>query len=150
VAKVLQRVLEAEAEEAEFSEFRRNIRENAKIISCMRAASEQIKRIFCGLAQGSVQNSGREYCLKKEEVKRMLQVAAITERSTDLVVEECFNELKLREEGLFYYDFLAVLQWLALATISSQREEDPDNEEEESLLIVEKLKYLIDKIAALS
>lgn len=66
----------------------------------------------------------------------MLQISAITEKNTDLIIEECFNQLKLREEGLFYYDFLGVLQWLALATISSQKEEDIDNEEEESMLIV--------------
>lgn len=150
VIKILQRIIEVETEEAEFSEFRRNIRENAKIISYIRSSSEQIKRIYCHQAQNSIQNSAREYCLKKEELKRMLQMASITEKNTDLIIEECFNELKLREEGLFYYDFLGVLQWLSLATISSQKEEDVDNEEEESLLIVEKLKYLIDKIAALT
>jgi hypothetical protein len=30
-------------------------------------------------------------------------MAALTEKNTDLVVEECFNELKLREDGIFYY-----------------------------------------------
>lgn len=33
----------------------------------------------------------------------MLQLASITEKNINLVVEECFSELKLREDGVFYY-----------------------------------------------
>ncbi len=37
-----------------------------------------------------------------------------------------------------------------MATIASDKEErDIDNDEEESMLIVEKIKYLIDKVVAL-
>jgi len=77
-------------------------------------------------------------------------MAALTEKNTDLVIEECFNELKLKEDGIFYYEFLTVIQWLAMATISSEKEEQElDNDDEESSLIVEKIKYLVDKISAL-
>jgi hypothetical protein len=45
---------------------------------------------------------------------------------------------------------LNIIQWLAMATIASDKEErDIDNDEEESMLIVEKIKYLIDKVVAL-
>lgn len=33
----------------------------------------------------------------------MMQMAAVTDKNVDIVVEDCFNELKLREEGVFYY-----------------------------------------------
>lgn len=39
VVKIIQRIIEVETEEEEFSEFRRNIRENAKIISYIRSSS---------------------------------------------------------------------------------------------------------------
>jgi len=39
--------------------------------------------------------------------------------------------LKLREEGVFYYEFLNIMQWLAIASVSSEKEgEDIDNDEE--------------------
>lgn len=77
----------------------------------------------------------------------MLQLASITDKNINMVVDECFSELRLREEAIFYYDFLSIVQWLAVTVICSDKEgEDPDNNEEESLLIVEKMKYLVSKV----
>lgn len=53
----------------------------------MRSNCDQLKKIFTHQAQTSIQNSGVEYCIKKEEVKRMLQLASITEKNINLVVE---------------------------------------------------------------
>jgi hypothetical protein len=52
----------------------------------MRTNCDQLKKIFSHQARTSIQNSAGEYCLKKEEIKRMLQLAAITEKNTDLVI----------------------------------------------------------------
>jgi len=52
----------------------------------MRANCDLLKKIFYHQAKTSIQNSGAEYCLKKEEIKRMLQMAAITEKNIDLIV----------------------------------------------------------------
>ena len=42
------------------------------------------------------------------------------------------------------------MQWLAITVIGSEKEgEDLDNMDEESLLIIEKIKYLIDKVVPL-
>lgn len=79
----------------------------------------------------------------------MLQLASITERNINLVVDECFNQLKLKEDAVFYYEFLNILQWLAVTVISSDKEgQELENTEEEASLITEKIKYLINKIKA--
>ena len=88
----------------------------------MRSNSDNLKSIFTYQALSSVQNSASDYCIRKEEVKRMLQLASITERNINLVVDECFNQLKLKEDAVFYYEFLNILQWLAVTVISSDKE----------------------------
>ena len=65
VSKVLQRVADIEREEDEFTEYRRNIRENPKIIAFVRSSSEELKGIFAHQALGSVQNSAVDYCIRK-------------------------------------------------------------------------------------
>jgi len=88
----------------------------------MRSDSQQLKSIFTYHALTSVQNSADEYCIRKEEVKRMLQLASITDKNINIVVDECFSELRLREEAVFYYDFLSIVQWLAMTVICSDKE----------------------------
>ena len=88
----------------------------------MRSNSDNLKSIFTYQALSSVQNSASDYCIRKEEVKRMLQLASIAERNINLVVDECFNQLKLKEDAVFYYEFLNILQWLAVTVISSDKE----------------------------
>ena len=147
VGRVLDRVSEVEEEEEDFTEWRRNLRQSSQIIAFVRGQSDAIKAIFCKQARSSIQNSASEYCLKKEELKRLLQRANITERSTDLVIEQCFTDLKLREEGLYYYEFLEALQWLALATITSNSEEEA-TEEAAAQVLVNKFKYLVDHLSS--
>ena len=114
----------------------------------MRSNCDLLKSIFCHHAKTSIQNSGAENCLKKEEIKRMMQAAALAEKNGDLLVEECFNQLKLRDDAVFYYEFLNIVQWLAITSVASEKEpEDIDNDEEESEIIVQKMKYLVDKLA---
>jgi hypothetical protein len=53
----------------------------------------------------------------------MLQLASVTDKNINMVVDECFSELRLREEAVFYYDFLSIVQWLAATVICSDKEE---------------------------
>ena len=72
VMKIIDRVQEIDSEEEYFGEFKRNIRENPKIISFFRNNSESLKKIFVNQAIRSVQNSADNYVIMKEEVKEML------------------------------------------------------------------------------
>ena len=103
VAKVFEKVTEYEREEDQFNEFRRNIRENPKIITFMRNNCPSLKKIFIHQATTSIQNSASEYCIRKEEVKRMLQMANITEKNNNVLVDECFSQLQLKEDAVYYY-----------------------------------------------
>ena len=78
----------------------------------------------------------------------MLQLSNITERNNNVLVDECFSQLQLKEDAVYYYDFLSIMQWLAVTVIGSDKEgEDLEHMDEESLLIVEKIKYLIEKVS---
>ena len=72
VIKIIDRIQEIDSEEEYFGEFKRNIRENPKIISFFRNNSESLKKIFVNQAIRSVQNSADNYVIMKEEVKEML------------------------------------------------------------------------------
>ena len=44
-----------------------------------------------------------------------------------------FEELNFSEEGIFYYEFIEAIQWLALALVSSDKDDSAngiENEEE--------------------
>lgn len=53
----------------------------------MRNSCQQIKKIFIHYGLNSVQNSAAEYCIRKEEVKRMLQTANITEKNNNVLID---------------------------------------------------------------
>ena len=69
----------------------------------MRNNCQQLKKIFIHQAVTSIQNSAAEFCIRKEEVKRMLQTASITEKNNNVIVDECFSQLRLREDAIYYY-----------------------------------------------
>ena len=66
----------------------------------------------------------------------------------DKVMDECFRELRLNEKDIFYYDMLIIIQWLSMALVKEEKEEKEENfnEEEEAMLIVDKMKFFIVKI----
>ena len=66
VGRVLERVTEVEEDEEDFSEWRRNLRQNSQVIGFVRGHCEAIKQVFSKQARSSIQNSSSEYCLKKE------------------------------------------------------------------------------------
>ena len=61
----------------------------------------------------------------------MLEMSELTSKNTDKIVQDCYLELKLSEDGLFYYSFIELLQWLALAIVSYEKEEEKDLENED-------------------
>lgn len=72
VSKIIDRITEINSEEEEFGEFKRNLRENPKIISFFRNNSEKLKSIFVNQSIRSIQNASDSYVIMKEEVKEML------------------------------------------------------------------------------
>ncbi len=66
----------------------------------------------------------------------------------DKVIDECFRELRLSEKDIFYYDMLIIIQWLSMALVKEEKEDKEENfnEEEEAMLIVDKMKFFIGKI----
>lgn len=72
----------------------------------------------------------------------------MTKKNTDNIVQDLFEELGLSEEGIFYYEFIEAIQWLSLAIVGSDRDSIGliQNEEEEVMLIIEKIKFFMEKI----
>lgn len=54
----------------------------------------------------------------------MLEVSGLTLKSTDKTVDNLYRDLCLPDDGVFYYEFLEAIQWLALVTVNSQKDED--------------------------
>ena len=87
IAKSIDKIIEADAEEEEFSELKRNIRENPKIISFLRNHAEQLKEIFVRQAMRSTQLSADNYVVMKEEFKSLLELSGLTQKNTDEIVQ---------------------------------------------------------------
>jgi hypothetical protein len=49
----------------------------------------------------------------------------------DKIMDECFRELRLNEKYIFYYDVLIIIQWLSMALVKEEKEEEEDNFNEE-------------------
>lgn len=50
-------------------------------------------------------------------------------------------------EGIFFYEFIQVIQWLAMVLVRSNHEEDEDDDgDEEILVLIEKIKFFIGKL----
>lgn len=77
----------------------------------------------------------------------MLQVSGLTTNSTDKTVDNMYRDLGLADDGVFYYEFLEAIQWLALVTVTSQKDEESlDTDEEKELILIEKIKFFMEKI----
>jgi hypothetical protein len=50
-------------------------------------------------------------------------------------------------EGIFFYEFVQVVQWLAEKLVRSNSEEDEDDDGEEHILVlIEKIKFFMGKL----
>ena len=78
----------------------------------------------------------------------MLQLSGLTTKNINTIVQDLFLELNFSEDGIFYYEFIEAIQWLSLVVVSSDKDSMDlvENEEEEAMLIIEKIKFFIDKI----
>jgi hypothetical protein len=56
--------------------------------------------------------------IMKEELKQLIMTFSLVENNVDKIVNECFKDLHLNEEGIFYYEFLMVIEWLAMAVVT--------------------------------
>lgn len=77
----------------------------------------------------------------------MLENSGLTGDNTDRVIQSLFSELELPEEGLYYYEFVEAMQWLAMALVESSKDDAVfSSEDEETSLVIQKIKYLIEKV----
>ena len=42
----------------------------------------------------------------------------------DKIMDECFRELRMNEKDIFYYDALIIFQWLSIALVKEEKDED--------------------------
>lgn len=47
----------------------------------------------------------------------MLESSGLTAENTDRIIDSLFVDLHLPEEGLYYYEFVEAMQWLAMALV---------------------------------
>lgn len=66
VAKIIDRIIEIEGEEDEFSDFKKNLRLNPKIISFFAENSDALKKIYLTQALRSTQNSADNFVIMRE------------------------------------------------------------------------------------
>lgn len=73
----------------------------------------------------------------KEEFKMMLETSGLTGENTDKIIDCMFGELDLPEEGLYYYEFVEAIQWLAMALVESSKDDAVfGTEDEETSLVI--------------
>jgi|JI9StandDraft_2_1071091.scaffolds.fasta_scaffold217982_2 hypothetical protein len=93
----------------------------------------------------------------REELKTLLGDCGF-EGNHDNLLNECFMEFfgyliglfrtkeKYRKfEGIFFYEFVQMVEWLALVLVQTnpQEEDDDDDPEENILALIDKMKFLI-------
>jgi hypothetical protein len=126
-----------------------NLCENPKIISFMRTNSEKLKQIYTWMFKSSIESASPIF-IGKEEVKLLLITFNLVDNgmNIDKIMDECFRELKIHERDIFYYDFLIIIQWLSMALVKEEKEEEEENfnEDEEAMMIADKMKFFIGKI----
>ena len=108
--------------------------------------------MFIHQIEDSIQTPEETYYLMKEELKVLLKLAGV-EGDYDQIVRDCYSELfpdrekqQRFEDGIYFYEFIQVVQWLALVLIESKQEVEEDEEEQMSRLI-DNTKFLLSKFA---
>ena len=86
----------------------------------------------------------------KEEIKNIIQDAGFRGDNLDEIIDTSFKELFVEEkfqgfEGIFYHEYLQVLQWLSLVLIAENEENDENEEVEEGIeTLIEKLRFFVE------
>lgn len=91
----------------------------------------------------------------KEEVKSLIAEAGFKGENLEEIVNTCFLELFAEDkyqgfEGIFFYEYLQVMQWLSLVLIADSEEDknsqngnEQDEVEEGVDILIEKFRYFL-------
>lgn len=152
VSKIFQQIKDTDQNEDEMTEFNKHMRFNSELIQLLNDLSENLLYIY---AYKLRETNERPYCMSKDDVITLIEENDLTGDNFSNLVDLCLNEIVDHDKysgfnGIFYYEFLQVLQWLSLIYVQSTQEEMEDMEDdnveitEEALL--EKTQYFIENL----
>jgi len=98
------------------TEFNKHMRFNSELIQLLNDLSENLLYIY---AYKLRETNERPYCMSKDDVITLIEENDLTGDNFSNLVDLCLNEIVDHSKysgfnGIFYYEFLQVLQWLAL------------------------------------
>ena len=114
------------------TEFSKHMRFNSDLIQLLRDLSENLLYIFAY----KLRETERPYYMTKDEIITLIQENDLTGDNFENLVDLCIAEIVDKDNysgfnnGIFYYEFLQVLQWLALIYVQSTQEEMDEMEDE--------------------
>ncbi len=114
------------------TEFSKHMRFNSDLIQLLRDLSENLLYIFAY----KLRETERPYYMTKDEIITLIQENDLTGDNFENLVDLCLAEIVDKDNyagfnnGIFYYEFLQVLQWLALIYVQSTQEEMDEMEDE--------------------
>ncbi len=94
----------------------------------------------------------KKYYILPEEIQGIIRDVGFQGSNIAEVVTTCFQELQIDHfkgfQGVFFYEFLQVMQWISLVMVTDNEDKqiDPNNEtvEEGIEMLIEKLNFLLD------
>ncbi|CAD8201152.1 unnamed protein product [Paramecium octaurelia] len=151
VMKIVDKIIEINSDEKEFNNFQQHMKYNEILVNFIREIQDQMQNIFIKrFSQGNDDNSDIKFHIRQEEIKQLIQDSGYKGDNLDGIIKTAYKELFHDEkfngfEGLFYYEFIQVMQWLALVLIQNDERSQQEEAEEVTTLdqLQEQLRYFI-------
>ncbi|CAD8095737.1 unnamed protein product [Paramecium sonneborni] len=151
VMKIVDKIIETNSDEKEFNNFQQHMKYNEILVNFIREIQDQLQNIFIKrFSQGNDDNSDIKFHIRQEEIKQLIQDSGYKGDNLDGIIKTAYKELFHDEkfngfEGLFYYEFIQVMQWLALVLIQNDERSQQEEAEEVTTLdqLQEQLRYFI-------
>ncbi|KAL4509138.1 hypothetical protein ABPG72_018069 [Tetrahymena utriculariae] len=152
---LVKRIVSIDNNEDEFNEFQKHMKYNITLMNFIRENSSNLIQIFVEKLQDSLQIADKKFHMLKEEVKALITEAGFKGDNLDEIVNTCFQELLSEDkyqgfEGIFFYEYLQVMQWLSLVLIADSEEDreyendNPQDEVEEGVdILIEKFRFFL-------
>ncbi|KRX01888.1 hypothetical protein PPERSA_05727 [Pseudocohnilembus persalinus] len=150
--RAINQIVTIDSQDAEFNEFHKHMKYNITLMTFIRDNSQQLQSIFLEkLHDSSLDN--KKFHLLQEQIKSLIIDAGFKGDNLDDIVSTCLTQLINEDkysgfEGIFYYEFLQVMQWLSLVLITDQDDEEDKQDEEEDPehgveQLIEKFKFFL-------
>lgn len=152
--QVVSTIISIESHDDNFNEFHKHMKYDSTLIYFIQENSQQFIQIFCERLQQSIQVANKKYHLLREEIKNLILEAGFKGENLEYIVNTCFNEFMQHDkysgyEGVFYYEYLQMMQWLSLTLIADTEEEENKQQEESQEegvdTLIEKLKFFLNQ-----